>query len=466
MTAAAGRTETAPGRCARPLRRSPAPLPHQDALGASQGAERAGSLAQRLSSRPAGPVGAIVSGVGEHRSCETCADDPASGHGCVLCVRRAGGQTEPARKTRGGRRDRPARCGLHGLVRGPGLRGALRHAHRAGPPPLSERGVPDSALHPVPPGQRRGDGAAARAVAAGGAAQPGRGVRRPGGGRCRGGHRGGAGGGGAAAAGHPAPDGADRIGGAGRRQDAGQDRLGAGQAGRPRGHRARHGARAARPDDGADAARRRTGHGGDAAARGHPHGRRDGGGGRGGARTAARQGARRRAVRDGAGPRRPARGGRAGREVDIGRGHLRRGPDGPDAGAGRGDAAGGPVRAAAAGGRTVRPDRRDQGAQLRLLHADQVGDAARAHGRPGRGAGGRGPAAGPGGHDGRRALAGRGGDRPRGFHAGGPVRPGGDGEGGRGGGRAGAPGGRRGRAAGRRRARAAPALAPGARRDP
>ena len=75
---------------------------------------RAGPAAQPggLSRRRAVPAPpcrgrtAIVSGVREDRRCEKRADDPASGHGCVLRRGRAGVQAEPAREAGGGRRAR------------------------------------------------------------------------------------------------------------------------------------------------------------------------------------------------------------------------------------------------------------------------------------------------------------------------------------------------------------------------
>ncbi len=68
-----------------------------------------------------------------------------------------------------------------------------------------------------------------------------------------------------------------------------------------------------------------AGHRGPSAPGRDQHGAGAGRGGRGRAGPAARQGARARAVRHGAGPRRAARGGRAGGQVGVGGGHVRRG---------------------------------------------------------------------------------------------------------------------------------------------
>ena len=135
------------------------------------------------------------------------------------------------------------------------------------------------------------------AVAAGRAAEPGRGLRGPGSGR--GGLRVGpaAREAGERLRGHQGGHGADRVGRARRIQDAGQDRLGAGQAGRARAHRTGHGAGAPRPDAGAHAAGRGPGHRRASAASRDDHGRRPRRGGRGRARTAAGKGARGVAVR-------------------------------------------------------------------------------------------------------------------------------------------------------------------------
>ena len=160
-----------------------------------------------------------------------------------------------------------------------------------------------------------------------------------------------------AARGHPGRHRADGVGGPGRLQDAREDRLRAGQAGRPGADRAGHRARAAGPAAGADpaggAGRRPASICGGPGSPPSTSSRRR-------ARTSwygcwARRTAR--AVRDGAGARRPAGGGRAGDQVGLGRGHVRRGHPRPGPGAAGGAAAGGPVCAAAARGRAVGPDR-------------------------------------------------------------------------------------------------------------
>ncbi len=181
---------------------------------------------------------------------------------------------------------------------------------------------------------------------------------------------------GAAAGRHPRHDGAHRVGGARGLQDAREDRLRAGEAGRTRPHTAGHRAGAPRTEVRADPARGRAGDRGAPAAGRDDDRVRPRGSGRGRARTAPGAGARDLAVPDGPGTRRPARGGRAGRQVGLRRGHLRGGPARPGADPGRGRAARGAVRGAAAGVGALGADDRPEGAEVRLLDAHPVRDAA------------------------------------------------------------------------------------------
>ena len=142
---------------------------------------------------------------------------------------------------------------------------------------------------------------------------------------------------GAAARGHPGRHGAHRLGGAGRLQDARQDRLRAGQA-------RRAGARSSRAPSGSCSApmsvRTLPGR------RARPPATICGGPGSPPSTRLAEAGEDELvrllgkahghvAVRDGAGARRPAGGRRAGHQVGVGRGHLRRGLSRPGPGAAR-----------------------------------------------------------------------------------------------------------------------------------
>ena len=132
-----------------------------------------------------------------------------------------------------------------------------------------------------------------------------------------------------------------------------------------------------------------------------------------------------RCTRMAVGPRRPAGGRRAGREVGLGRGHLRRrtcttGPGSAPRSTRLADRCVQRLREAGPLG----AHRGAQGAPLRLLHADPLRDAAGAHRRPGGGPGDRAAAARGGGHHGRGAAAGGRGLGAGRLHAGGPVRAG------------------------------------------
>ena len=120
------------------------------------------------------------------RSAPVRAQRPAPGHGLLL--RRGGdpGQAEPAGPAGARRRDRAAWRGRDRQLRGPRLRRAFGDGHGRGAPPLPAGGRPVRPLRRLPRGERGGPGPAARAVAAGGAAEPGRGLRRPRGRRGRG----------------------------------------------------------------------------------------------------------------------------------------------------------------------------------------------------------------------------------------------------------------------------------------
>lgn len=114
--------------------------------------------------RAAGAPGGVVSGVGQHRSCESRADHPPPGHGRLLRRRGAGVEAEPARKAGDRRRPRTARGRRHRLLRGQAVRGAFRDADGPGQAAVPERRVPDPPLHPVPGGQRDRHGPAAGPV--------------------------------------------------------------------------------------------------------------------------------------------------------------------------------------------------------------------------------------------------------------------------------------------------------------
>ena len=202
-------------------------------------------------------------------------DDPARRPRRLLRLGRAARQALAAGQA--GRRRRHRRQGRrgHGVVRGARVRGPLGHAHGGGAPALSQRGLPHRPLPRLPRGEHRGDGAAPLDQPAGRAAVPGRGVRRPRGGRP------------ARPLGHdgqrprPRAEGAcprrhrrpHRVGRHRHVQAGGQDRQRPRQARRHGRRRARDGAGAAAPDAGDGDPRCRAGDHRAAAPGRRPHGR-------------------------------------------------------------------------------------------------------------------------------------------------------------------------------------------------
>ena len=196
---------------------------------------------------------------------------------------------------------------------------------------MPARGVPDGPVPRLSRRQRDRDGAAPCGLAAGRAAEPRRGVRRPRGGAAR------------------RPRGADRDGvrrgaaGEGDRGDRRAHRVGRDrelevhrqggqrprQAGRARRRASGHRAGAAPPDARHRHPRRGAGDGGAAAPGGHPHGCRARVGQPRRAGPPGRQGPRRGSLRAGPGGRRPARRAGPGDQVRQLRGHLRHRPDRP-----------------------------------------------------------------------------------------------------------------------------------------